>query len=189
MVDNIIKKSLKIPNGNHDPSVEEEQTTQSRWRSWKHPTSSEFFMLPLVEQELLTHPEHPSLPQVFSGFRVTRSLVLCVRRTDNTMVQKDKQRSTKYTHKTKDRVTRNPLKTWGKLGCSGWVSSSCPFLTWNPGSAPVTMTQYCTCRKSEYWLQMASVVSLRVWYLWCGSCYTRIINNDLQNIHIKLKIE
>jgi len=26
-------------------------------------------------------------------------------------VQKDKQRSTKYTHKTKDRVTRTPLKT------------------------------------------------------------------------------
>ena len=33
-------------------------------------------------------------------------------------VQKDKQRSTKHTHKTKDRVTRNQLKT-------GRVSSSC----------------------------------------------------------------
>ena len=30
-------------------------------------------------------------------------------------VQKDKQRSTKHTHKTKDRVTRTPLKTGGKL--------------------------------------------------------------------------
>jgi hypothetical protein len=29
----------------------------------------------------------------------------------NETVQKDKQRSTKYTHKTKDRVTRTPLKT------------------------------------------------------------------------------
>jgi hypothetical protein len=28
-------------------------------------------------------------------------------------VQKDKQRSTKDTHKTKDRVTKNPLKTKG----------------------------------------------------------------------------
>jgi hypothetical protein len=28
-------------------------------------------------------------------------------------VQKDKQRSTKHTHKTKDRVTRTPLKTGG----------------------------------------------------------------------------
>ena len=27
----------------------------------------------------------------------------------------DKQRNTKYTHKTKDRVTRTPLKTGGEL--------------------------------------------------------------------------
>ena len=40
-------------------------------------------------------------------------------------VQKDKQRSTKHTHKTKDRVTRTPLKTEGELRCSGTVSSSC----------------------------------------------------------------
>ena len=32
----------------------------------------------LVEQELLNLPEHLSLPPVFSGVRVTRSLVLCV---------------------------------------------------------------------------------------------------------------
>ena len=31
-----------------------------------------------VEQELLIFPEHLSLPSVFSGVRVTRSLVLCV---------------------------------------------------------------------------------------------------------------
>ena len=40
-------------------------------------------------------------------------------------VQKDKQRSTKHTHKTKDRVTRTPLKTVGELRCSGRVVSSC----------------------------------------------------------------
>ena len=40
-------------------------------------------------------------------------------------VQKDKQRSTKHTHKTKDWVTRTPLKTGGELRCSGRVSSSC----------------------------------------------------------------
>ena len=39
--------------------------------------------------------------------------------------QKDKQRSTKHTYKTKDRVTRTPLKTGGELRCSGMVSSSC----------------------------------------------------------------
>ena len=32
--------------------------------------------------------------------------------------QKDKQRSTKQTHKTIDRVTRTPLKTEGELKCS-----------------------------------------------------------------------
>ena len=39
--------------------------------------------------------------------------------------QKDKQRSTKHTHKTKDRITRTPLKTGGELMCSGRVSRSC----------------------------------------------------------------
>jgi hypothetical protein len=51
------------------------------------------------------------------------------RRTDNTMVkrkvQKDKQRSTKHTYKTKDRVTRTPVKTEAEFRCSGRVSSSC----------------------------------------------------------------
>jgi len=36
----------------------------------------------------------------------------------------DKQRSTKHTHETKDRVTQTPLKTGGELRCSGRVSSS-----------------------------------------------------------------
>jgi hypothetical protein len=40
-------------------------------------------------------------------------------------VQKDKQRSTKHTYKTKDRVTRTPLKIGGELRCSGRVGSSC----------------------------------------------------------------
>jgi hypothetical protein len=34
--------------------------------------------VPLVEQELLTLPEHPSSPPVFIGVRVTQSLVLYV---------------------------------------------------------------------------------------------------------------
>ena len=37
-------------------------------------------------------------------------------------VQKDKQRPTKHTYKTKDRVTRTPLKTWSEFRCSGRVS-------------------------------------------------------------------
>jgi hypothetical protein len=43
----------------------------------------------------------------------------------NKKVQKGKQRSTKLTHKTKDRITRTPLKTWGELRCSRGISSSC----------------------------------------------------------------
>ena len=40
-------------------------------------------------------------------------------------VQKDKQRSTKHTYKTKDRETRTPLKTRGELRYTGRVSTSC----------------------------------------------------------------
>ena len=39
--------------------------------------------------------------------------------------QKDKQRSTIHTHKTKDRVIGTPLKTGCELGCSGRVGSFC----------------------------------------------------------------
>ena len=37
-------------------------------------------------------------------------------------VQKDKQRSTKHTHKTKDRVTRTPLKTGVNSGAGLFVN-------------------------------------------------------------------
>ena len=37
-------------------------------------------------------------------------------------VQQDKQRSTKHTNKTKDRVTRTPPKTGGELMCFGRIS-------------------------------------------------------------------
>ena len=40
--------------------------------------------------------------------------------------KKDKQRSTKHTHKTKDPVTRTPLKTSGELMCSGRVTTPAP---------------------------------------------------------------
>jgi uncharacterized membrane protein len=40
-------------------------------------------------------------------------------------VQKDKKISTKHIYKTKDRVTRTPLKTRGEIWCPGRVSSSC----------------------------------------------------------------
>jgi len=43
-------------------------------------------------------------------------------RQDNGQKKKDKrtkERSTKHTHKIRDRVTRTPLKTRGELRCSG----------------------------------------------------------------------
>ena len=43
-------------------------------------------------------------------------------------VQKDKQWSTKHTYKTKDRVTRTPIKTEGKLMCSGRVGVPAPIV-------------------------------------------------------------
>jgi hypothetical protein len=39
-------------------------------------------------------------------------------------VQKDKQRSTKHTYKTKNRVTRTSLKTVGELSCPGRISNN-----------------------------------------------------------------
>ena len=46
-------------------------------------------------------------------------------RQHNSQKKKDKQQSTKHTHKTKDWVTRTPLKTGGELKCSGRISSYC----------------------------------------------------------------
>ena len=40
-------------------------------------------------------------------------------------VQKNKQRSTKHTHRTKDRVKRTQLKSGVDLRCSARVNSSC----------------------------------------------------------------
>jgi hypothetical protein len=40
-------------------------------------------------------------------------------------IQKDKQRSTKHTHKTKDLVTRTLIKTEDELRCSERLNSSC----------------------------------------------------------------
>jgi len=43
----------------------------------------------------------------------------------NEKVQKDKERSTKHAHKSKDRITRTPLKTGDGLWFSGRVTNSC----------------------------------------------------------------
>ena len=48
-------------------------------------------------------------------------------------VQKDKQRSTKQAYKTKDRVTRTPLKTGGELRCGIFIVS----FTWLTALSPL----------------------------------------------------
>jgi CRISPR/Cas system endoribonuclease Cas6 (RAMP superfamily) len=80
-----------------------------------------------VEQELITLPEHLSSPPIFSGvheeeFEDTKGVIrICKSEAGQTTHwskekgQKDTQRSTKHTHKTKDRVTRTPLKIGGEL--------------------------------------------------------------------------
>jgi hypothetical protein len=49
---------------------------------------------------------------------VIRSRKLKNNRQHNNQKKNDKQRSTKHIHKTKDRVTRTPLKAGGELWCS-----------------------------------------------------------------------
>jgi hypothetical protein len=61
-------------------------------------------------------------------FEDTKGLIrirISKNRQNNGQTKKDKQRSTKHTHKAKYRVTRTPLKTPGELSCSGRVGSSC----------------------------------------------------------------
>ena len=55
--------------------------------------------------------------------RIRISKNRCVTQWPKEKVQKDKQRSTKHTYKTKDRVTRTPLKIGRELRCSGRVNN------------------------------------------------------------------
>ena len=54
-----------------------------------------------------------------------KSSLICKEEIKDTKVvirsKKDKQQSTKHTHKTKDRVTQTPLKTGGELKFSGII--------------------------------------------------------------------
>jgi hypothetical protein len=42
--------------------------------------------------------------------------------------EKDKQRSTKHTHKTQDRVTRTPLIIWREPGAPKWLTVPAPLV-------------------------------------------------------------
>ena len=90
-------------------------------------------------------------------------------------VQKDKQRSTKHTYKTKDRVTWTPLKTGGELRCSGRVGSSCsnsdtrnvnlvtnPVITHERGKDREVFTTGVTIVKTEYDCHLKILFSSRL---------------------------
>jgi hypothetical protein len=121
--------------GNQNPYIEEEQTTQ-----WPKDIKGAI-RIRISKKNKQHNGQKISKGQSESVYR---------RRTNNTMAkryqrgnqnpyieeeqttqwskekgQKYKQRSTKHAYKTKDRVTRTPLKTGGKLRCSGRVGSSC----------------------------------------------------------------
>ena len=65
------------------------------------------------------------LRRVWRYQRVIRIRISKKNRQHNGQQKKYKQRSTKHTYKTKDRVTRIPLKPGDELRCSGRVGSSC----------------------------------------------------------------
>ena len=84
-------------------------------------------------------------------------------------VQKDKQPSTKHTCKTKDRVTRTPLKSGGELRCSTRVSSSCS----TSGTRRVNLVTNPVI--SREWGKDREMFTISGTYLW--SCVTQIFHN------------
>ena len=69
-------------------------------------------------------------------------------RQHNGQNKRDNKLSTKHTHKTKDRVTRGPLKSGGELRCSGRVSNSTSgtrrvYLVTNPVISHELFRWYC----------------------------------------------
>jgi hypothetical protein len=90
------------------------------------------------------------------------------------IIQKDKQRSTKHTYKTKDRVTQTPLKPRGELRCSTSDTHRVNLVTnpvrshergkdrevehisghlWHRYSIPVNQVMVATVKLSKWWLQ------------------------------------
>jgi hypothetical protein len=66
--------------------------------------------------------------QYIEQFENTKGVIRISKSKDrqhNGQQRQDKQRPTKNTHKTKDRVTRTLLETGDELMCSGRVSASC----------------------------------------------------------------
>ena len=105
----LLLKGIKIPGENHRPAV-------SQWQTLSQNIVSSTPRLSWIR----SYKKSLKIPK-------GQSETVYRRRTQwpKEKVQNDKQRSTKHTYKTKDRVTRTSLKTGSELRCSGRVSSSC----------------------------------------------------------------
>ena len=76
----------------------------------------------MIDQDITKHQDKKSLKVPKGG---NQNLYIEEEQTTQwpkEKVQKDKPQSTKHTQKTKDRVTRTPLKSGGELRCSGRTS-------------------------------------------------------------------
>ena len=105
-------------------------------------------------------------------------------------VHNDKQWSTKHTYKTKDRITRTPLKTGGELRCSGRVSSSCSTskIVWFcsigacPNPWPGFPTSYVMVFFYVQWVEVRGNCSF-CWYGWhCWASLLKLSFHKLMHL-------
>ena len=113
-------------------------------------------------------------------------------RQHNGQNKKDKQRSTKHTHKTRDRVTQTPLKTEGKLRCSGRISSSCSTVLTLKDNFPIFSHLHTRLK----WTCLHFTASVNIvmhftpyWWLWYNSNYVgcivhKLLTSELQFLYI-----
>jgi hypothetical protein len=129
-------KSLKIPQGvirirksnnrPHNGQRFEDTTRVIRIRKSKdRPHNGQMFEDTTRVIRIRKSKDRPHNGQMFEDTTGVIRIRKSKNRPHNGQKKKDKQRYTKHIHKTKDRVTRTPLKTGGELRCSGRVSSSC----------------------------------------------------------------
>jgi hypothetical protein len=95
--------------------------------------------------------------------------------------KRDKQQSTKYTHTTKDRVTRTPLKTRSELMCTGRVGSFCS----TSGTRGVSSLQlgfpYCSFKSIFFLIKYIKKMG---WDPCCASIYS-FTNDHEYVLHVE----
>ena len=97
-------------------------------------------------------------------------------------IQKDKQRSTKHTYKTKDRVTRTPLKTGGELRCSGRVSSSCSTSGTRHVNLVTTLCKIRSIKDHFRWVKVSGTA------LYWNTCILTITRKESKGLPVNLNL-